>query len=149
MPYLIDEDLGITDQWILDYVVPYMFQAGIHCQVCLVLGCAILWRIFDPSGDDLAPDEHHRRVMARYLDLGVHNLLSLGSNPVRKVPLIIDDYDAELLIDRVVSGYEYGDEGTVDGKINDSLGVRQRLGMRRQEIQLLASQGKCCIGHVH
>ena len=49
----------------------------------------------------------------------------------------------------MVGGYEYGDEGSVDAKINDSLGVRQRLGMRRQEIRLLASQGKCCIGHVH
>ena len=47
--YLIDEDSGITDQWILDYVVPNMFQTGIHCQVCLVLGHVILWRIFDPS----------------------------------------------------------------------------------------------------
>ena len=58
----------------------------------------------------------------------------MGSNPVRKVPLIVDGYDAEVLIDRVVGGCEYGDEGSVDGKINDSLGVRQCLGMQRQEI---------------
>ena len=129
MAYLIDEESWITDKWILDYVVPNMFQTGIHHQVCLVLGRAILWRIVDPSGDDLVPDEHCRRVMAKYLDLGVHNLLSLGSNPVRKVPLIVDGYDAKVLIDRAVGRYEYRDEGSVDGKINDSLGVKQHLGL--------------------
>ncbi len=136
MAYLVLEASGITDQWILDYVVPNMARAGISRQVCLVLGRAILWRMFDPSGDELIPEEQRSRVMARYADLGSDNLLAPGTNPVRKVTLVVDGYDAEVLIDQVVGGEEDGAVRTIADP-----DVRQRLGMRNQEIRLLASQG--------
>ena len=106
MTYVVEEASGITDHWIIDYVVPNMAQKGISRQVCLVLGITILWRMFDPSGDDLIPEEQRSRVMARYGDLGNANLLAPGTNPVRKVPLVVDGCDAEVLIDQVVGGDE-------------------------------------------
>ena len=53
--YIVKERSGINDQWILDYVVPTLHQRSalnnvnhrIHRQVCLVLGRALLWKIFD------------------------------------------------------------------------------------------------------
>ena len=90
MGYEVDKDSGISDCWILDYVVPNMFKAGIPHQVCLVLGHAVLWRMFDPSGENLVPEEHRSRVMARYGDIGVNNLLSQGTNLVKKVALVVE-----------------------------------------------------------
>jgi hypothetical protein len=144
--YEVDKDSGISDCWILDYVVPHMVEAGIPRQVCLVLGRVVLWRMFDPSGENLVPDEHRSRVMARYGDIGVNNLLSQGTNPVKKVALIVDGYDAEVLINKAVGGDD-DDDGMNDNNKNDKnpLIVRQRLGMRRQEIRLLASQGRCIL----
>jgi hypothetical protein len=81
-----------------------MLEAGIPHQVCLVLGRAVLWRMFDPLGENLVPEEHRSRVMARYGDIGVNNLLSQGTNPMKKVALIVDGYDAEVLIDKAVGG---------------------------------------------
>jgi hypothetical protein len=54
--YLIDEISGVTDAWILEHVVPNMVNHGIDHQVCKVLGRAVLWRLFDRSGDDAFPE---------------------------------------------------------------------------------------------
>ena len=48
---------GIRDGWILDHVTPNMARSGIPHQVCLVLGKAMLWHVFDSCGDDLVPSE--------------------------------------------------------------------------------------------
>jgi len=63
--YLAETTSGITDAWILQYVVPNMVRAGMQQQLCLNFGRAILWRVFDPLGDDLVPDDMRRRVMLR------------------------------------------------------------------------------------
>ena len=42
--------------------------------------------------------------MQRYEDLSANNLLSVGTNPVKKIPLVVDGYDSEVLIDQVVGG---------------------------------------------
>jgi hypothetical protein len=128
---------GISDQWILDYVVPNMVRGGVPRQVCLVLGRAALWRIFDPSGNNLVPEVMRARVMARYADLGANNALPSGMNPVKKVPLVVDGFDSDVMIDQIVGESEDGG--------NDVSTLRQRMGMRRQEIRLLASQGKQCV----
>jgi hypothetical protein len=127
--YEVDKDSGISDCWILDYVVPHMLEAGILCQVCLVLGRAVLWRMFDPLGENLAPKEHRSRVMARYGDIGVNNLLSQGRNLVKKVALTVGGYNAEVLIDKAVGGDD-DDDGVNDNNKNDNIPliVMQRLG---------------------
>ncbi|KAL3779047.1 hypothetical protein HJC23_005987 [Cyclotella cryptica] len=76
-----------------------MAQAGISCQAFLVVGHAILWRMFHPSDDDLIPEEQHSKVMAKYGNLGIDNLLAPETNPVRKVPFIVDGYYTEVQID--------------------------------------------------
>ena len=143
MTYEVEEASGITDQWVLDYVVPHMCESGeVPRQVCLVLGRAALWRLFDPSGDNIVPEEMRARVMARYADLGHDNTLPVGSNPVRKVPLIVDGADSEVLIDRV----DYGDDNEGGGRGDDgdamALDGRQRRALSNAQLRMLTSQGE-------
>ncbi len=63
--------------------------------------------------------------------MSANNLLSVGTNPVKKIPLVVDGYDSEVLIDQVVGGE---DDDT------DNLVVIRQMGLRCQEIRLLASQ---------
>ena len=129
--YAIEPESGISDRWILDHVTPNMANHGIPHQVCLVLGRAMLWRIFDMCSDDLVPREQRRRILELFEDLGVNNLLPAGKNPVRKIPVVVDGYDTEVLMDQIVGGDD------VDENNNTA---PQRIGLRRQEIRLLASQ---------
>ncbi len=133
MTYKVELLSGISDGWILDHVTPNMARCGIPRDVCLVLGRAMLWRIFDRSGEDLVPSAQRMRIMARYEDLGADNHLEPGTNPVKKVPVVVNGYDAEVLMDEIV----VGDDG--DNDEGPSV-VLQRMGLRHQEIRLLASQ---------
>ncbi len=69
--------------------------------------------------------------MELFEDLAVNNLLPAGKNPVRKIPVVVDGYDTEVLMDQIVGG---------DDVDEDNNTVPQRIGLRRQEIRLLASQ---------
>ena len=133
MTYKVELLSGISNGWILDHVTPNMAQCDIPRDVCLVLGRAMLWRIFDRSGEGLVPSAHRVRIMARYEDLGADNHLEPGTNPVKKVPVVVNGYDAEVLMDEIV----VGDNG--DNDEGPSV-VLQRMGLRHQEIGLLASQ---------
>ena len=55
--YAVERESGISDGWIIDHVTHNMASAGIQQQVCLVLGRAMLWQIFDRCGEDLVPQE--------------------------------------------------------------------------------------------
>ena len=88
--------------------------------------------MFDSCGDDLVPSEQRIQIFQRYEDLGVNNLLPVGVSPVRKSPLIVDGYDSEVLIDQMV-GHNDNDEP-------NNPALMERMGLRRQEIRLLASQ---------
>jgi hypothetical protein len=149
--HVVKEASGITDQWILDYVVPNM-RGGLFCpdpknapevlavavpvQVCIVLGRALLFKIFDSSLGDkqvggVAP-QTRARVMDAYACLGGRNTLSQGENPVKKIPLGVVGVDSELFIDELL--HDDGAGGT--GGDN----MRVRAGMERQEVRLLSSQ---------
>ncbi len=132
MFFAVLPESGISDGWILDHVTPNMARSGIPRQVCLVLGKAMLWCVFDSCGDDLVPSEQSIRIFQRYEDLGVNNLLPVGATPVRKIPLVVDGYDSEVLIDQIV--------GDNDNDETNNPALMERMGLRRQEIRLLASQ---------
>ena len=108
-----------------------MVSCGIPCQVCFVLGQAMLWRIFDTCGNDLVPPERRRRVLELFEDLGVNNLLPARTNPVRKIPVGVDGYDTEVLMDQIVGGDD-ADENNNRAPL--------WIGLCLQEICLLASQ---------
>jgi hypothetical protein len=131
--YLVDPGSGITDEWILQHVVPNLMRHGIELQVCKVLGRAMLWRLFDRSGDDCFPQHRRQQIMQAYRDLGSRNILEEGCNPIKKRPLVVSGHDTEVMMD-LLEGELVG-EGTsgVDA-------VRRGLAVRNQEVRLLSSQ---------
>ncbi len=134
--YVIKKESGIIDQWVLDYIVPSMRAAKwegtemVPNQACIVLGRALLWKIFHSSGEKGVAPEIRARVLHAYADLGDRNTLENGDNPVRKIPLGIIGVDGELIVEELMQ------EESAAGNGN----VRVRGGMERQEIQLLQSQ---------
>ena len=93
--YAVDESSGITNNWILDHVVPNMVSHGIDSQVCKVLGCAVLFCLFGRSGDDDFPPHRRMQIMQAYGDLGARNSLEVGCNPVIHRPLLVSGHDTE------------------------------------------------------
>ena len=80
--YAVDERSSITNNWILDHVVPNMVSHGIESLVCKVLGRAVLFRLIDRSGDDAFPPHKRMQIMQAYSDLGMRNAFKVGCNPV-------------------------------------------------------------------
>lgn len=124
--FVVKDEAGITDQWILDYVVPHIAQR-VPRAASLVFGRALLWKLFDPETKHHVPAEIRTRVSNAYR--GITTTLEEGDNPVRKVPLGVMGMDAELIIDEIIGG---DGEGGGD--------YRHHQGMAREEIRLLASQ---------
>ena len=99
--YHVKEDSGITEDWILLFVVPSI--ASKYCRAfTLVLGRALLWRVFDEEQQALVPAIICTRVKNSYRDIGNRCRLPDGENPVEKVPLIITGTDAELHIEVLI-----------------------------------------------
>ncbi len=74
-------------------------------QVCIVLGRALLFKIFDSSPGEkrvggVAP-QIRARVMDGYACLGGRNTLSQGENPVKKIPLGV------IGVESLLSPYRY------------------------------------------
>lgn len=79
--YVVEEASGISADWICDHVVPNM-AAHLDRQVCVVFGRALLWRVFDKSGDLAIPQRRREYILQAYADLGDRNGLGAGVNPV-------------------------------------------------------------------
>ena len=97
--YAIDDLTGISDDWVLEHVVPCMVAHGINHQVCKVLGRAVLFRIFDSSGEHAIPYPIRECVMRAYNDLGARNALEEGGNPIKRLPLAVAGHDGEVIIE--------------------------------------------------
>ncbi len=142
----------VTDDWILDYVVPHMHhQKLVDRQICLVLlgrALLLLWYIFDESGNSVVPNAISTRVlMTAYADLLVLCVLEnvigeqQGTNPIMKVAISVDGVDSELVIDTTLFEDEEDEEDDTD---NCGRGVRRRH-IERHEVQFLQSQ----VMHLH
>ena len=76
--YEIDPLSGVSDNWILDYVVPNMVRHGIPSEVCIVFGRAVLFRVFDRTGEDAVPIPMRESTVRVYNNFGGHNALEQG-----------------------------------------------------------------------
>ena len=79
--YVVLEASGVTDGWICDHIVPNILRIGVPLQVCVVLGRALLWRLFDGSGDAIPP-QRKAQMLEAYRALGTRNTLVVDQNPV-------------------------------------------------------------------
>lgn len=99
--YNVKRTSGISEDWILSHVVP-MIAAQYDRYVALVLGRALLWRVFDEVESRVVPTAIVERVKNAYADLGQRNTLQGGENPVEKVPIIVTGFDAQVHIDLLI-----------------------------------------------
>ena len=98
--YEVKEDSGVTDEFILNTVVPYTKQL-LGQSVALVLGKALLWGMCDSEFLSVVTSQHRTNVMASINALT--SLLAEGVNAVEKVVLIISGHGGNLFITEVVS----------------------------------------------
>ena len=107
--YLVRDGSGITDEWILEHVVPHMNAAKeVPRQACIVLGRSLLWKVCDAAAK---PEERHNvpsSIMARVLkaleDLGDRNRLPEGQNPIRRANLGVAGVDSQLHVFEILGG---------------------------------------------
>jgi hypothetical protein len=68
---------------------PNVFAAAIPEQVCIILGRALLFKMFDSSPGEKRVGGVAQQIRARILDayasLGGRNMLGQGENPVKKI----------------------------------------------------------------
>ena len=134
--YEVKEPSGVTSQWILDHVTRHMVESGFPTQVCLVLGRAVLWKVFAAAHDDegsehCVPAGLGSRVLAAYEDIGDRCTLRRGENPVARLPLGVTGVDSQLIVDVIMTD---GD-GDADGGRNCV-----SAGVKREEMGLLLLQ---------
>ena len=87
--YEIDPLSVVSDNWILNYVVPNMVRHGLPHEVCIIVGRAVLFRVFDRTGEDAVPTPMRESIMQAYHELGSRNILEDGCNPIKRRPLIV------------------------------------------------------------
>lgn len=132
--YNIKSNSGITNDWILDYVVPNI-RNNHDRQIGIVLGKALTWKIFSDSSSGV-PNLIRNRVLEAYQDVVHGPDFDVESNPIDKLALGVDGSDAELVLEVLFT------EDDVETSRPDS-GDATRVNMRsvqRQEIFLLRSQ---------
>ena len=99
--YQAKAESGSSEDWILCYVVPFISTK--HCRsFSLVLGRALLWRVFDEDQQASVPATICTRIKNAYRDLGSRCTLQDGENPVTKVPLIVSGTDAEVHVELLI-----------------------------------------------
>ena len=153
--YCVKERSGISEQWIIDHVVPAIKSR--YCQsVSLVLGRALLWRIFDDADTHVAPLQIRDRVKQAYRDLGDRRLLPEGENPVEKLPLMVTGADAQVFIELLLTNDDEFNEGDANGRMGRPPGQRDQqmlfmnshlIGLRRDNAQLRVEMQRTTVLH--
>jgi hypothetical protein len=95
--YVLDCELGITDDWLWQHVVPNMMRSPYIAQcprVAAVLALPLLWACFDANMEEYMPTSIRADVRRAYAGIGTTNM-----SPVTKTLLIVSGSDATLHID--------------------------------------------------
>ena len=93
--YAVDPMAGVTDDWILSYVLPTIVKAGVPEDVCKLFGRAALFHIFGISGEQAVPPVLHSRITQAYQDVWWCKGLEEGTNPMQRKPIAVTGYDTE------------------------------------------------------
>ena len=100
--YLVCEDSGVSDALVLEQVTPSMHEAGTSCQVCIVLGRALLWKIWEASAQGNAKHGDlltiTTQVMVAVHNISTRNWLEAGTHPIRRANLGVSSIDTEVYV---------------------------------------------------
>ena len=102
--YVIRNGRGVSDAFILQYVVPNI-ASRLPDSAALVLGKALLWLIYSVHGNDV-PAAIRNSVRSEYDKVRQGND---NTNPINKIPIIITGDDGVVYIDEI-NGIRAGNE---------------------------------------
>jgi hypothetical protein len=137
--YSIKSNSGITNDWILDYVVPNI-RNNFDRQIAIVLGKAVTWKIFSNFNSGV-PNLIRNRVLEHYQDVVHGPDFEIESNPIEKLALGVDGSDAELMLDVLFMDDDVATPHPDSGDNGRSTETRASMrSLQRQEILLLRSQ---------
>ena len=100
MRFLIKEDSGVSDDWILENVVPHI-ATRLGNSVATIMGRALLSACMEDEWIEAIPTELREEVQSAYTGIRV---LEEGMNPVEKRSLIVYRVDNRLVIDELEDG---------------------------------------------
>ena len=126
MAYVVDPLSGVTEQWILDHVVPNL-KKKVTPEVSKVLGHAVLFCVFDNSVEDAFLPHRHEQILEAYSDLGYRNQLVEGTNPIKRKPLVVLGHDSEVMMNLMDTKENHED-------------AHRSLALSQQEVCMLATQ---------
>jgi hypothetical protein len=132
--YRIVQGVDISNDWILDHVVPHI-RDNCDRAVAIVLGKALMWKIFSEYGS-CVPQDIRNRVLNAYKDVVVHSPNINNNNPIEKVILVVDGEDAQLVMDVLFDG----DENETDTETTHRSPRVSGRNVNQQEIRFLRSQ---------
>ena len=146
--YALRRESRVSEEWLLEHV-SFNIARLFPRQVAVVLGKALLWCICDDEASALVDNVMVDRVRSSLRSLnGCYNE-ETGTNPVRKIPLVISGEEGVLIIEEVIEeddeetneGGERGDnnDGTRRARLN---GTSTRSGGNSNQIRLLVNNVK-------
>jgi len=150
--YQLRENSGITDNWMLETVIPNG-RTMVDDAAAVIIGKALLWYSFVPEGHAGVPAALRARIRDAYAL--INNDFEAGTNPVRKIPVVVTGHDGEVYIDEIPDG-GFENNGNTDNGGNHNGGngnggafvdrtIRdQLLAMHSQLHGVCRSEGEIC-----
>eukprot|EP00980_Cylindrotheca_fusiformis_P006798 scaffold1423_cov74-Cylindrotheca_fusiformis.AAC.1 len=142
--YVLAPGSNVTNEFLLNHVMTNS-AARIGNDVAIVLGRALLWYAFTDNGREDLPTELSERIQDAYQNF-VTNDLPEGTNPIKKLPVIIHGMEGRVHIDEIPD--ELNGQGQQNGANNGGVAatgggfldrpLREQL--LAMHAQLLASQ---------
>lgn len=133
--YKAKEDSGISNDWILSYVCPAISRM-LPRPVALILGKALLWKIFEDK-DNYLPSEITRRVKGAWHNIPNSSSHGLEYNPISKVPLAVYGTNGQVVIEELMYDVlDNNNRSTIDNHLPISAA---RTGVE-EHLQFLNSQ---------
>ena len=94
--YHLKEEAHLSEDWILKHVTPNIHRV-LGKKVALILGQALLWRIFDPEQSKVLPTKWVSQICKIYGNR-TNNELNDDENPVARVQLHVDGNNGQLYV---------------------------------------------------
>ena len=104
--YVLNEESGVSDDWLLQYVVPNICMEFPR-NVALTLARPLLWAAFEPSLLGFLPGKLTQRIQMAY---ALVRNLPPGTNPVGKRLIVVNGAEAELYIDEIWDPDEFSND---------------------------------------
>jgi hypothetical protein len=99
--YKLEEGSGITDDWLLENVVPKLLNLYPASQnrVAKILALSLLWACLDPNALNMVPVTVRERITKAYITI---KQLSGSTNPVKRVPVSVYRAADNLVIQEII-----------------------------------------------